>query len=108
MRLDLIRSEPAKGSCDVWWEVESLNLSDGVNATSGIAHFKPDETKSSIWIQLIADDEPEIKEEYTVKLTNIRSNGKRFFITLFKRILCRGYIQDIKFLTRNCLSLAYV
>ncbi|XP_039258016.2 adhesion G-protein coupled receptor V1-like isoform X1 [Styela clava] len=75
IQLDVIRSEPAEGSCKVTWKIDNENASDGVNATEGILHFPPKVKTASFWLNLIADNTPEIKEQYTVRLVDVISIG---------------------------------
>lgn len=83
----MTRSLPAKGACDVTWRVTAIGVGSaagGVNATSGVITFEDESTVSYLPIQLLADDDPEIKEEYRVTLSDPISRGinKTFYSTI--------------------------
>ncbi|XP_061116243.1 adhesion G-protein coupled receptor V1 [Conger conger] len=75
LRLVVVRTAPGRGNVTVDWRIMGRRVAQTFVETSGVLFFTEGMLNDTIALQLSEDGAPEDKEEYTVTLSNIRTQG---------------------------------
>lgn len=88
LELLISRSRPAFGKCKVYWESNLVGSSGkyGLNESSGITIFYPNETEGRIFLKVLDDSIPEVNEGYYIQLIKVVTEGFLLYYICFNTI----------------------